>query len=104
MSTMTPQEEVLFKQIYLPTLVKTCAARGLQFTSQGELDSFLEVAALVDGKLSQSQTSVIKQASDTLKKQMGIDTKENAEAATNVIKTAAADFMKQPEILNAVLA
>lgn len=103
MSDMTKQEQVLFERIYIPALIKTCAARGVSFSTNEELNDFIEIAAMVDAQTTAVRSGVIKQANQTLKRQLGVDKAEATMAAETTIKTAAAEFSAQPEILDAIL-
>lgn len=103
MSDMTKQEQVLFDKVYIPALIKTCAARGVTFSTNEELGDFLEIAAMVDAQATAARSGVIKQANQTLKRQLGVDKAEASLAAETTVKVATAELSAQPEILDAIL-
>jgi hypothetical protein len=85
---MTKQEEVLFANLYLPTLVKQAAVRGIQIKDQETLNSVLETTALLKQAIQAQETNVIKSAADQLKATLGIKP-EQTSVTTETVKTAA---------------
>lgn len=98
----TPQEEVLFKEVYLPAFMSKCAELGINFPDGDSVQDALETTALVK-QLSQEQNSnVIKQANASLKAALGIDKMEAAKQSEDMAKQAAETASRDQSIREAV--
>jgi hypothetical protein len=63
---------VMFNDVWLPTFVEKCAARGLHFSSEEELRESLETASLLKFAEQNNSQSAVKAASADLRTVMGV--------------------------------
>jgi hypothetical protein len=98
----TPQEEVLFKEVYLPAFMSKCAELGINFPDGESVQDALETTALVK-QMSQAQDSnVIKQANASLKAALGVDKMEAAQKHEDLTKQATEVAARDQSIREAV--
>ena len=101
---LSPEQDVLFKEVYLPAFVKKCAYNGLAIHDEAGLQEALQTAAMVDMALQRTQTSSIKTASASLKSALGLDVEEQQTKQAQAKQAAVASVAKNPAVVKAVLA
>jgi len=100
----TPQEEVLFNEVYLPAFMSKCAELGINFPDGESVNDALETTAIIK-QMSQIQSgNAIKQANAQLKASLGIDKVEAAQAQEEHNKQAAMEVAKGQQVREAALA
>jgi hypothetical protein len=75
---MTPHEQTLYEQVYVPAFTKQCADIGLEFSDVGDLHAALKTAAMVKLQDRSGRSSVIKEAAARMSQDMGLDVHERA--------------------------
>lgn len=100
---VTPGQQVVFREVYIPALIEKCAERGLPFPTEQALRDGLETVAMVHQALDRQQGNVIKVANHELKKSLGMDVSEVAERRADNVKTAAASLRESPYLREAIL-
>jgi hypothetical protein len=101
-SEMTPQQQVLANEVYLPTFINKCAELGVNFQDEEDLQAALRATAILRSKAQSDTSSVIKQASAFLAKQTGLDVQEQQQASLQSVKAAAAKAAQSQNVRQAV--
>lgn len=99
-ATMTPEEQTLYQNVFIPAFVEKCASRGITFPDDESLDSALETTALVKNFLSSKQANHIKSANLKLKAALGLPIEKEGEDAT---KSAAFNAAQDPSVRAAII-
>jgi hypothetical protein len=101
---MSPAQQTVFFEVYLPTFLQKTASAGLPLEDAESVNEALEATALLKMAMSSQSQSVVKQATLSLKKALGID---QVQASTEQVKQAgsvAAHLAQNPDIRKAILA
>jgi hypothetical protein len=102
---MSPEEQVIFQDVYLPAFIDKCASLGLTFPDQESLQAALETTALIKMSLAQNQGSAIKKANLALKEALGITAEPPAQVRdAAVAKSAAESLVHRPAVREALAA
>jgi hypothetical protein len=101
---MTPAQQTVFFEVYLPTFLQKTAMAGLPLEDAESINEALEATALLKMAMASQSQSVVKQANLSLKKALGID---KVQASAGQVKQAgevAAQLAQNLDIRKAILA
>jgi hypothetical protein len=102
---MSPEETVIYRDVYMPAFIDKCASLGLTFPDQDSLDAALETTALIKMSLAQNQGSAIKKANLALKEALGIPLAMPVQARDEAVaKSAAESLAQRPQVREALAA
>lgn len=101
---MTPDQQTVFFEVYLPTFLQKTASAGLPLEDAESINEALEATALLKMAMSSQSQSVVKQATLSLKKALGIDQVQTSNAQVKQASDVAAKLAKNPDIRKAILA
>lgn len=101
---MTPAQQTVFFEVYLPTFLQKTASVGLPLEDAESINEALEATALLKMAMASQSQNVVKQASMSLKKALGVDQAQSSAAQVKQAGDVAAQLAKNPAIRNAILA
>lgn len=101
---MTPEQAVLYTQVFKPAFAQKCAELGLVFSDEGALEEALETAALVKIALHSGIRNTVKTANQALKHQLGFDVQEAATTKQANEQSVVKDVAQSRDVRQAILA
>lgn len=101
---MTPAQQTVFFEAYLPTFLQKAASAGLPLEDAESINEALETTALLKMAMASQSQSVVKQANLSLKKALGIDKVQASAEQTKQASDQAAQLAQNPDLRKAILA
>ena len=101
---MTPAQQTVFFEVYLPTFLQKTASVGLPLEDAESINEALEATALLKMAMASQSQNVVKQANLSLKKALGIDKVQASASYTKQAGDIAAQLAQNPAIRQAILA
>ena len=100
---MTPAQQTVFFEVYLPTFLRKTAEAGLPLNDAESINDALETTALLHMTMDSQNQSVVKQASQSLKRVLGIDQVQAVAQKQQDAVTKAAQAVLDPQLKAAIL-
>jgi len=101
---MTPAQQTVFFDVYLPTFLHKTAEAGLPLEDAESINEALEATALLKMAMSSQSQNVVKQANLSLKRALGVDQVQVAAQQVKQAGSVAAQLAQNPAIREAILA
>ena len=99
---MTPEAQQTLQSVYLPAFLEKCAERGVELTSEDDVQDMLEIAAAVRMHKEGSRRSVIKEAGAALRRRTGLDKVREKEAQAAKVAEITQRFSRDEQIRGTV--